>query len=86
VTPGGSSGTSPVANVAQETINIDGSITAQITLSSTAGSFTPIDGNFLFIASAPLPAATTAVRSSTVQRTMFGKRIARSGALGRKGH
>jgi Collagen triple helix repeat (20 copies) len=85
-TPGGPTGTASVAHLAQETINADGSITAQITLSSTAGSFTPVDGSIHFSASAPLSAGTSAVRGSTVQRKMFGTRNARSGALGRKGH
>jgi hypothetical protein len=40
----------------------------------------------LFIASAPLSTATSGVRTSTAQRKIFGKRIARSGARVRKGH
>jgi hypothetical protein len=84
-TPGGPTGTASVAHLDNEIPNADGSITALISLSSTAGSFTPVDGSFHFIASAPLSAGASAVRSSTVQRTLFGTRTARSGTLGRKG-
>jgi Collagen triple helix repeat (20 copies) len=87
VTPGGTPGTPPVAHLTNEIINA-GSVTVVINLSSTAGSFTPIDGNFLFIASQPLSAGGLAsVRSSTsVRRPIFRKSIVRSGNRSRKGH
>jgi hypothetical protein len=66
----------------------DGSASFAIQVSSTAGSFTPVDSVFAFNATAPLAAgaSTSRLRSSGVRRVTFRAPAARSAAAGRKGH
>jgi hypothetical protein len=66
----------------------DGSASFAIQVSSTAGSFTPVDSVFAFNATAPLAAGarTSSLRSLGMRRVTFRAPAARSAAAGRKGH
>jgi hypothetical protein len=56
-----------------------------ISLSSTVGTVTPVDGNFSFIVSAPLSAGTSSLRTGSVRRVILTRPAARSATSGRKG-
>jgi Collagen triple helix repeat (20 copies) len=78
---------SRVASVGFIAWSSSGSAAYQILMSSTAGADTPVDAQFLFIASAPLTAgAASGLRSSGVKRLTRRVSAPRSAAAGRKGH
>jgi hypothetical protein len=85
VTPQGLVGVSLVANLGTMAVTANGSATIEISLSSTAGPSTRVDGRFAFNASAPLTAGTSGRGAASVQRAIRGKPkpVARHG---RKGH
>jgi hypothetical protein len=85
VTPQGLVGVSLVANLGTMAVTANGSATIEISLSSTAGPSTLVDGRFAFNASAPLTAGTSGRGAASVQRAIRGKPkpVARHG---RKGH
>jgi hypothetical protein len=85
VTPQDRVGVSLVANLGTMTVTGDGSATIAISLSSTAGPSTRVDGRFAFIASAPLTAGTRGRGAASVQRAILGKPkpVARQGRKGR---
>jgi hypothetical protein len=85
VTPQELVGVSLVANLGTMNVTADGSATIEISLSSTAGPSTRVDGRFAFNASAPLTAGTSGRGGASVQRAILGKPkpVARHG---RKGH
>jgi hypothetical protein len=85
VTPQGLVGVSLVANLGTMAVTANGSATIEISMSSTAGPSTPVDGRFAFNASAPLTAGTSGRGAASVQRAIRGKPkpVARHG---RKGH
>jgi hypothetical protein len=84
VTPQELVGVSLVANLGTMNVTSDGSATIEISLSSTAGPSTPVDGRFTFNASAPLTAGTSGRRAASVQRATLGKPkpVARRGRKG----
>jgi hypothetical protein len=85
VTPQELVGVSLVANLGTMAVTPNGSATIEISLSSTAGPSTRVDGRFAFNASAPLTAGTSGRGAASVQRAIRGKPkpVARHG---RKGH
>jgi hypothetical protein len=85
VTPQELVGVSLVANLGTMNVTASGSATIEISLSSTAGPSTRVDGRFAFNASAPLTAGTSGRGAASVQRARHGKPkpVARHG---RKGH
>jgi hypothetical protein len=85
VTPQELVGVSLVANLGTMAVTPNGSATIEISLSSTAGPTTRVDGRFAFNASAPLTAGTSGRGAASVQRAILGKPkpVARHG---RKGH
>jgi hypothetical protein len=73
VTPQEFVGVSLVANLGTMNVIADGSATIEISLSSTAGPSTRVDGRFAFNASAPLTAGTGGRGAASVQRAKRGK-------------
>jgi hypothetical protein len=63
----------------------DGSAQYVISLSSTVGSVTPMDGYFSFNVSAPLTTGSSSLRTASVRRVILGSRAVRAAAGGRKG-
>jgi hypothetical protein len=83
VTPQELVGVSLVANLGTMAVTPNGSATIEISLSSTAGPSTRVDGRFAFNASAPLTAGTSGRGAASVQRAKKPKPVARHGRKGR---